>query len=65
MHKVGDFITIKKDLQWGYGYVNWVSSEMLVYRGARVRITGINHSSCILLCIDKGKWSWSYDMFER
>jgi hypothetical protein len=68
MHKVGDFITIRKDLRIGCNShlpsAHWCTSRMLPFAGYRVRIIRVVKPHAFNICVTGNKFYWSEDMFE-
>jgi hypothetical protein len=64
-YRIGDVVTIKKDLKAGRKYDNGVqfNHDMLEYRGKNAIVININDYGC-RLAIDKGSSTWSWSMIE-
>jgi len=66
MPRVGDIITIKRDLsyQTDYGPLLCAIRAMEQYRGMRARIL-TNSCGTYRICVDKGRRQWVDQMFEK
>lgn len=65
-YKVGDYVTIRKDLKDGNGLSLYVNPKMLKYAGKAYRIKGIKYEDRYVLdlpCSDH-EWHWTDDMLE-
>ena len=65
-YKVGDYVTIRKDLAPGYGLSLYVNPEMLKYAGNIYRVKSIKWEDRYILdlpCSDH-EWYWTDDMLE-
>lgn len=75
MFKIGDVITIRKDLELGEvdltEYDNYNQSyesivvPMLAFKGRLATITDIDREGEYVLDIDNGNWCWTHQMFEE
>jgi len=63
-YKIGDLITIRKDLAYGDIGESWVSYGMLKYRGRKAKITELGLDNDYYLCVDRHTWCWTHEMFE-
>jgi hypothetical protein len=63
--KVGDRVTIKKDLKEGGMYETYVNDEMEALAGHEVTITTFVYNSDYKIDLDGGNFYWSEDMFEE
>jgi hypothetical protein len=63
-HKVGDFVTIKRDIELYSGRYITATSSMLIFKGKQARITKTN-GKIHTLCIDRGRFLWDDTMFEE
>jgi len=64
--KVGDSVTIRKDLIIGKKYNKYISfvDRMMDYKGKKTTIKKIDRGH-ITLAIDGGYWNWAEDMLEN
>lgn len=65
-YKVGDYVTIRKDLEDGNGLSLYVNPKMLKYAGNTYRVKSIEWESRYILdlpCSDH-TWNWTDDMLE-
>lgn len=62
--KVGDTVTVRKDLKTGWYGAELVVPEMLVLAGEEVEVKHICESDNTLF-IDGSTWNWTPEMFEE
>ena len=69
--KVGDYVTIRKDLKSGHGYDIYCAVGMTTYAGKTFRITKELKTSTGLPCFylnlddcEDDRWKWTKDMLE-
>lgn len=64
MFKVGDTVTVRKDLKTGWYGAELVVPEMLVLAGEEVEVKRICESDNTLLIVGS-TWNWTPEMFEE
>lgn len=62
-YKIGDTVTIKSNLRYGYFYGALLVEEMLEYAGTTTTVERLTLSGNLVLS-DGGCWKWSPDMLE-
>lgn len=61
--KVGDKVTVRKDLKTGWYGAELVVSEMLDYKGITTNVKKIYSDGTV--AIDNGIWRWTPEMFQE
>lgn len=63
-YKVGEMVTVRKDLTPGHKYFIYCNDHMIKYAGKHAKIVRNLNSYSYRLCIDGRTWEWTCDMFE-
>ncbi|UQT00970.1 hypothetical protein POQMFEI_00044 [Enterococcus phage vB_OCPT_CCS2] len=61
--KVGDTVTVRKDLKTGWYGAELVVPDMLDYKGITTNVKKVYSDGT--LAIDNGIWKWTPEMFEE
>ncbi|BCF74600.1 hypothetical protein phiM1EF2_023 [Enterococcus phage phiM1EF2] len=61
--KVGDTVTVRKDLKTGWYGAELVVPEMIDYKGITTSVKKIYSDGTV--AIDNGIWKWTSEMFEE